>query len=41
MSTIPFAFSVHPGEVPRTEFMEPLGLTAYRLAKGLRISARG
>lgn len=38
MSTIPFAFSIHPGEVLRTEFMEPLGLTAYRLAKDLRIS---
>jgi len=39
MTTIPFAFSIHPGEVLRTEFMEPLDLTAYRLAKELRISA--
>ncbi|MFZ0396370.1 MAG: HigA family addiction module antitoxin [Terracidiphilus sp.] len=39
MSTIPFAFSIHPGEVLRTEFMEPVGLTAYRLAKELHISA--
>jgi len=39
MTSIPFAFSIHPGEVLRTEFMEPLGLTAYRLAKELRISA--
>ena len=39
MNTIPFAFSIHPAEVLRTEFMEPLGLTAYRLAKDLRISA--
>ncbi|MFZ0394724.1 MAG: HigA family addiction module antitoxin [Terracidiphilus sp.] len=39
MNTIPFAFSIHPGEVLRTEFMEPLGLTAYRLAKDLMISA--
>jgi antitoxin HigA-1 len=38
MTTVPFAFSIHPGEVLRTEFMDPLGLTAYRLAKELRIS---
>jgi addiction module HigA family antidote len=35
----PFAFSIHPGEILLTEFMEPLGLTAYRLAKELHISA--
>jgi addiction module HigA family antidote len=39
MDGIPFAFSVHPGEILLTEFMEPLGLTAYRLAKELHISA--
>ncbi len=39
MDTIPFAFSIHPGEILLTEFMEPLGLTAYRLAKELHISA--
>ena len=39
MEKIPFAFSIHPGEILRTEFMEPLGLTAYRLAKDLHISA--
>jgi antitoxin HigA-1 len=39
MNAIPFAFSIHPGQILRTEFMEPLGLTAYRLAKELRISA--
>lgn len=38
MDTIPFAFSIHPGEILRTEFMEPLGLTPYRLAKDLHIS---
>jgi len=38
MDTIPFAFSIHPGEILLTEFMEPLGLTAYRLAKELHIS---
>ena len=39
MDSIPFAFSIHPGDILRTEFMEPLGLTAYRLAKDLHISA--
>lgn len=32
-------FAIHPGEILRTEFMEPLSLTAYRLAKDLRVSA--
>ena len=39
MDTIPFAFSIHPGEILLTEFMQPLGLTSYRLAKELHISA--
>jgi addiction module HigA family antidote len=39
MDNIPYAFSIHPGEILRSEFMEPLGLTAYRLAKELHISA--
>jgi addiction module HigA family antidote len=39
MNEIPFAFSIHPGEILLTEFMEPLGLSAYRLAKDLHISA--
>jgi len=30
---------IHPGEILLTEFMEPLGLTAYRLAKELRVPA--
>ncbi len=29
------AFAVHPGEILKTEFMEPLGVTAYALAKAL------
>lgn len=33
------AAQIHPGEILRTEFMEPLGLTAYRLAKDLRVPA--
>lgn len=28
-------FAVHPGEILLTEFMQPHGLTAYRLAKEL------
>jgi addiction module HigA family antidote len=39
MDKIPFAFSIHRGEILRTEFMEPLDLSAYRLAKDLHISA--
>jgi addiction module HigA family antidote len=26
--------AIHPGEILREEFLEPLGLSAYRLAKG-------
>ncbi len=28
---------IHPGEILKEEFMEPHGLTAYRLAKALRV----
>jgi addiction module HigA family antidote len=28
---------VHPGEQLREEFLKPLGITAYRLAKDLRV----
>ena len=31
---------VHPGEILAQEFLKPLSLTEYRLAKGLRVSAR-
>ena len=31
-------FAIHPGEILREEFMKPLGLTAYRLAKDLHVS---
>lgn len=27
--------AAHPGEILRTELMEPMGITAYQLAKGL------
>lgn len=29
------AFAVHPGEILKTEFMEPIGVSAYALAKAL------
>jgi addiction module HigA family antidote len=31
---------VHPGEVLLEEFLQPLGLTQYRLAKSLKVPAR-
>ena len=31
---------VHPGEVLLTEFLEPLGLSQYRLAKDISVPAR-
>ncbi len=30
-------FAIHPGDILATEFLEPLGLTAYRLAKELHV----
>jgi addiction module HigA family antidote len=30
-------FAIHPGDILRTEFMEPIGITAYRLAKELHV----
>ena len=29
--------AAHPGEILRTEFMEPMGLTAYQLAKAIHL----
>ena len=31
-------FAIHPGEILREEFMKPLGLSSYRLAKELRLT---
>jgi antitoxin HigA-1 len=39
MKKIPFAYSIHPGDILKTEFMDPLGLSSYRLAKELHVSA--
>ncbi len=39
MKKIPYAYSIHPGCILKSEFMEPHGLSSYRLAKQLHISA--
>jgi addiction module HigA family antidote len=39
MEKIPFGYSIHPGDILKTEFMEPLALSSYRLAKDLHVSA--
>jgi addiction module HigA family antidote len=31
---------IHPGEILLREFLEPLGLTQYRVAKSLKVPAR-
>ncbi len=31
------AFAIHPGEILLKEFLEPMGLTRYRVAKDLHI----
>jgi addiction module HigA family antidote len=31
---------VHPGEILQTEFLEPMGITQYRLARSLRVPPR-
>ena len=31
-------WAVHPGEILRGEFLEPMGISAYRLAVELRVS---
>ena len=33
------AWNVHPGEILREEFLKPLKLTVYRLAKEIRVPA--
>ena len=34
---MPKPFAIHPGEVLLTEFMEPFGLSVYRLAKAIEV----
>ncbi|KKF00519.1 MULTISPECIES: HigA family addiction module antitoxin [Mycolicibacterium] len=31
---------IHPGEILLTEFLEPLGITQYRIAKAIGVPAR-
>ncbi len=31
---------IHPGEILLTEFLEPLGVSQYRLAKSINVTAR-
>jgi antitoxin HigA-1 len=31
---------IHPGEILQEEFLEPMGISQYRLAKGIKVSAR-
>ena len=31
---------IHPGEILITEFLEPMGITQYRLAKDIGVTAR-
>lgn len=31
---------IHPGEILATEFLEPLGISQYRLAKDIGVTAR-
>jgi addiction module HigA family antidote len=38
MRTRKRVWAVHPGEMLREEFMKPMGLTAYRVAKELHVS---
>ena len=35
MSRARKVFAIHPGEILKTEFMEPMGVSAYELAKAL------
>jgi addiction module HigA family antidote len=35
----PAGWAVHPGEILREEFLEPMNISAYRLSVELRVSA--
>lgn len=37
MTIVSKPFAIHPGEILLTEFMQPLGITAYRLAKEIAV----
>ncbi len=36
---MPRLSTIHPGDILKTEFLDPLGLTAYRLARELHVTA--
>lgn len=36
----PAAWAIHPGEILRTEFLEPMNLSGYRLAKEIAVPAQ-
>lgn len=38
--TTPQHDPIHPGEVLKHDFMDPLGITAYRVAKDIGVSAQ-
>ena len=40
MTTVPKLPPIHPGEVLLSEFLEPHGLSQYRLAKDIRVPPR-
>ena len=33
-----WGWNIHPGEILREEFLKPMGISVYRLAKGIRLS---
>ncbi len=37
----PAAFAVHPGEILKEEFLAPLNISGYALAKALSVPAQG
>ena len=37
----PAAWTIHPGQILREEFLKPLHMSVYALAKGLRVPAQG
>ncbi len=34
------AWSIHPGQILKAEFLEPMGISNYALAKGLGVTAQ-
>jgi len=38
--TSPAAWKIHPGEILREEFLKPMGLSGYKLAQSLDVTAQ-